>query len=87
MDISISGSGTITGDWSELFEMAESHWSVELARLKEISMITGDEVIYDLTMFDEDWSPVYHHSSDDPVAWVNSKTGERVDGADHPNAT
>lgn len=86
MTASISGIGTFTGDLSALREMQESLWATELARLKEMSLITGGEVVYNLAMFGLEWSPAFVHSSDLPVAWVNGITGERREGAQDPNA-
>lgn len=83
-DMSISGSGVVTGDMSALTDLAELHWPSELKRLQEMSRITGKEVVYDLTMFGEEWSPAYLHGHDDPVAWVHKRTGERRPGKDRP---
>ncbi|MDH0366740.1 hypothetical protein [Brucella anthropi] len=47
-------------------------------------LCSGMEVIYDLSVFDEEWFPVYFHTSDDPIAWVNPSTGERIEGRAHP---
>jgi hypothetical protein len=83
--ISFHGTGTIDADgMATLADMAEAHWPSELARLHEMSLVSGQEVIYDLTMFGEEWSPAYMHGQDDPVAWVNAATGERCPGKVRP---
>lgn len=68
---------------TEFFRQAEEHTEAEVARAKELSRLSGMEVVYDLSMFDEPWSPVYRHNSSLPVAWVGA-TGERRAGPDHP---
>jgi hypothetical protein len=65
---------------------ADARWPATLARIQEQSRLSGLEVAYDLTMFGEKWSPIFNHDSDHPVAWSNNRTGERRDGATHPEA-
>lgn len=81
---SMSGTGIVRGDLDAIVDLAKAHWPSELARLHEASLVTGREVVYDLTMFGEVWSPAYLHGHDEPVAWVNSRTKERRAGKDRP---
>ena len=66
---------------------AGQEWSKELARLKRLSLMAGTEVVFDLSMFELEWSPAFRHDGDEPVAWVNLRTGERRDGSTDPNST
>jgi hypothetical protein len=79
------------GDEAEAFfaeaqRQAEADYPNEVKRFREMSRLSGLEVTYDLTMFDMDWSPIYWHASDAPVAWIHNKTGERRNGGEHPEA-
>ena len=71
-------------DMQPLREIAAEQWVAEIARIRRHSLCSGVEVIYDLSVFDEEWFPVYFHTSDDPIAWVNPSTGERIEGRVHP---
>ena len=82
---SFSFSGTMSDcNMQTLTELAAEQWLVEIARIRRQSLCSGMEVVYDLSMFDEEWHPVYFHTSDDPIAWLNPSTGERIEGAAHP---
>ncbi|MGV8865200.1 MAG: hypothetical protein ACOH2T_29190 [Pseudomonas sp.] len=84
MAFQLHGSGVVEGDMSGLRDMAAEQWPAQLAHLKEMSLCAGKEVVLNLRMFGMEWSPAYHYESDEPVAWHNNATGERIEGAAMP---
>jgi|GEM_PF-4773991 len=86
MRIDVSGTGEVDGGFfSSMRELAEAQWPAELKRMQKLSLISGMEIVYDLSGFDLEWSPAYRYDSGDhPVAWVNAKTGERREGRQSP---
>jgi hypothetical protein len=71
--------------WAELRALGSAHWPKERARALEASRLSGQEVVYSLTMFDIDWSPIFMFPAEEPIAWRNARTGERRDGAEFPD--
>lgn len=88
MELSVSGTFKIDPESREVLEAwftPDSEFERALMlRVKEASRQSGKEVVLDLTEFDIEWSPVYWHEADRPVAWVNAK-GERREGPDYPS--
>lgn len=81
----IHGIGTIDpASFDTLRSISAEAWPAQLAHLQEMSLASGMEVIYDMSMFGEDWSPAFRHDSSDPVAWVCKPTGRRVEGSKRP---
>lgn len=65
------------------FESGAEHDKAEIARARDLSRLSGMEVVMDLSMFDLEWSPIYWHDRPDPMAWVNA-AGDRQPGPDYP---
>jgi hypothetical protein len=85
MQVSFEGTGTVDPDfWASLQRLAQDRWPTELARLQRMSLVSGMDAVYDLSMFDLEWSPAYRHDSDQAVAWFNRRTGERREGSLSP---
>lgn len=57
---------------------------MEVNRAREISRLSGFEIITDQSEEGHDWWPVYRAESPHPVAWVKAATGERRNGPDRP---
>ncbi|NBB07867.1 hypothetical protein [Pseudomonas monteilii] len=85
MRIEFSGTGEANGAFfKSMQELAEAQWPAELKRMQSLSLITGGEILYDISGFGLEWSPAYRNGSDDPVAWVSAITGERREGKQSP---
>ena len=54
----------------------------ELQRVLQASRLSGMEVVFDLIMFGDEWSPVFRHPGRDPIAWVSGD--RRHEGAERP---
>ncbi|RZA07941.1 MAG: hypothetical protein EOP02_36940 [Proteobacteria bacterium] len=70
-----------------LFAPNQEHEEREMARIQQTALMTGCEVVYDLSMFDLDWSPVFIAGPKEPIAWLHRLTGERRPGAAYPEPT
>ncbi|EPR19723.1 hypothetical protein L905_21750 [Agrobacterium sp. TS43] len=68
-----------------LQEIADSEWPKVLERIKLQSLASGMEVKYDLSNCGMEWSPVFWHEVDHPIAWMHNTTGERRKGATYPD--
>jgi hypothetical protein len=86
--MNVTGRGKINeADLPAFREWVDAHQSAseaQVAKVIELTRITGKEAVYDMTMFDMAWSPVFMHPARDPVAWIKLETGERRAGADYP---
>lgn len=71
-------------DWDALATMGQAHQTAEIDRMLELSRLSGLDVVYDLSMFDVPWYPVYRAGDRDPVAWVSADGTERREGKDAP---
>lgn len=81
----ISGSFKMEEGATEwLQQLAESEWPKTVERIRLHSRASGLEVKYNLAPFGLEWSPIFWHESDQPIAWVNSRTGERRSGSECP---
>lgn len=77
----IPGSFSVTGEIDQVHAEGFAAWAregneAELQRLLEMSRLSGMEIVYDMAIFGDAWSPVYLHPSREPIAWVNA-SGER----------
>lgn len=66
-----------------LFTPSPEEEAATMARIMSASLVSGMEVVYDLSAFGYDWSPVFLHPTEQPLAWV-AADGSRSEGPDYP---